>query len=383
MYHLYTIHELLALRDSGDRWLVKNMIPWPGRTLCHGYGSTYKSTVMFDAALSIASGGALLENWGVTKSGPVIILSAEGDIFSNRDRLMMHMRPRDLDPAKVDLHYGQESILVDIPEGRQQLIGLIEHVKPVLLVIDPFVSFFSGDENAVREVKLFLNQGLDPLIAKYNMSCVVIHHSRKDGEIRGSTALQAWADSVLRFDVAAETKLPGLPEPVDVLSVKCTKQRNGGKKGQLFSAVPFIDEESSMISWGLYTDPTAAAVGRAHLKMAILRALKAAPEPMTKSQLKDQLNVSFERISDAADELIASELVSQTSTQRSTSGNGSRGRTVGALVLKRQFTVDQVCKVLRRRKATPEDAALLAGFEHNVAFRVPAGISRLRIPTDC
>lgn len=382
-YQLYTVHELLALQDTGDRWIVKNMVPWPGRTLVHGYGGTYKSSVFFDLAVAIASDGQLLETFPAQRSGPVLVLSSEGDVFANRDRLLGHIRPRDLDPSTIKLFFGQQALLIDTPEGRNQLIALIEETKPVMVILDPLVSFFSGDENSVREMKLFLHQGLDPLIDKYRIACVVIHHSRKDGEVRGSTAIQGWADSMLRFDVAKGVALPGLPEPVDVVTVECKKQRNG-KEGKLFSVVPFIDELTGMTTWGLYNDVQAKGVARVYLKSLLVKMLKQSPAPLTRTDLRSVIKMPPEQIDEALSDLIAVGLIEPARLQRSTSADGSRTRSVeGYITRQAPFTVDSVKALLGRNRVSSEDLYLLPGVVMESNFRVPAGISRgIDIPAD-
>ena len=347
-YKLYSVQDLLELKDNPNRWIVDQMVPWPGRTLVHGKGGDYKSTVFFDLAVSVASGGELLQEFPVRKHGPVILISTEGNIYANKDRLFGHMRPRNLEPSTVQLFYGQESLFVDEPNEFQVLVNMIDHVKPVMIVLDPFVSFFAGDENSVTDVKKFLRR-VDPLINDYELSVVVIHHSRKDGEIRGSTALQGWTDSALKFEVAREVTLPSVPEPVSILTVECEKQRNG-QTGKLFTAVPFVNDALGQVTFGIYKEVQAKDVGAVYLKQAMYALLRNTEEPLTKGQLQTHFNIGPKRIKTSLDALIALDLVELTDARRST--GGARTRSVDAYGARaKNSRVDSVREIIAHAAA--------------------------------
>jgi len=373
-YKLYTVQDLLELKDNPDRWIVEQMVPWPGRTLVHGKGGDYKSTVFFDLAIAVASDGQLLQEFPVKVHGPVLLISTEGNIYANKDRLFDHMRPRNLEPSTVKLHYGQESLFVDEPAEFQVLVNMIEAIKPVMVLLDPFVSFFAGDENSVTDVKKFLRR-MDPLINDYELAVVVIHHSRKDGEIRGSTALQGWTDSALKFEVAREVTLPTVPEPVSILTVECEKQRNG-KTGKLFTAVPFVNNATGQVNFGIYKEVQAKDVGAVYLRQAMYGLLREAIEPMTKGQLRDHFNVGPVRIKTAVDHLVALDLVELTRTNRST--GASRSRSVDAYGARaKNSRVDAVREIIARAAAKrPDGSAAYAVDERDPGGICLAGISK-------
>ena len=64
-YRLYTVKDLLELKDDPRRWIVPNMLPRVGRTFAYGRGGHYKSTILFDLAVAVASGSKLCEQFPV------------------------------------------------------------------------------------------------------------------------------------------------------------------------------------------------------------------------------------------------------------------------------------------------------------------------------
>jgi hypothetical protein len=343
-YQLYDTQDFLELEDNPDRWLVEQMVPWPGKTVAHGKGGEYKSTLFFDLAVATASGGELLQEFPVLRHGPALVISTEGNIYANRDRLFSHMRPRNLHPSTVKLFYGQESLFVDEDVEFNVLVDLVEHAKPVMLLLDPFVSFFSGDENSVSDVKKFLRR-MDPLIQD------------------------------LKFEVAREQALPGVPEPVNILTVECTKQRNG-KEGKLFTAVPFIDDDLGQVSFGIYREVQAKDVAAIYLRQIVYKALRDANAPLTRKQLRDHFGVGPQRMSKALDALVNLDLVELVQDRRST--GGSRTRSVEAFGARaKDSIVDEVRRIIAREAARrPGGSKAYAVDERDAGGVCLAGISK-------
>ena len=222
-YPIYSVKDLLELKENNDRWIIQDMIPKTGRILVYGRGSSYKSAILFDLCLSVASGMPFLERLPVIRSfGPVLLLSTEGSIYTNRDRLTAYMRSRNLSPETVQLFYGQKPIQIRKPEGLATIRALVKALHPVLTVFDPFVSFYGGNENDSEEMAKF-TEGLNEVVQEFETSIVIVHHANKKDDIRGSTVLQGWFDSILRFNVAKGVSIPGLGPKQDIITVKSEK----------------------------------------------------------------------------------------------------------------------------------------------------------------
>jgi hypothetical protein len=324
-YKLYSVRDLLELRDDPNQWIVKNMIPRVGRVLVYGKGGDYKSSLVFDLCVAVASCGKLLERMAVVEQfGPVLLLSTEGSIYSNRDRLCAYLRSRNVVPDAVPLHYGRQPLELRKPHEVATLRSLIDAVtpKPVLLVLDPMISFYGGNENDSEQMRKFTKQ-IDELIDDYELSVVIVHHANKKADIRGSSVLQAWFDAVLKFETQQKVMIPGLEGAQTIITVESEKQRDGST-GTLFSAVPFFENDLQMIQFGIY-DKDAKGVILSHLKLAILKRLKLTRTAMTKSQLAQEMRMGHQRIEEALAWLLECGLIEHRDVTRPTGGLRTRG----------------------------------------------------------
>lgn len=372
-YKLYRTIDLLALEDSPNAWIVRGMIPSNGRTLVHGKGGDYKSTVMFDLGIAVASHGELMQQFPVMQTGPVILISTEGSIFKNRDRILSHIRPRNVHPAKVDLHYGKRGLPLDTEIGIRTLEKMVDELKPVLVIIDPLVSFFRGDENSAKDVGRF-TQPLDELIDHYKFSLLAIHHSNKNKDIRGSSAFQAWFDSVLEFDVTRDVSLPGIPKPVHVLKAECKKMRDG-ETGRLFTVVPMIDTQIKQTVFGIYDGIEAENVGRVYLRQEVYKKLIELG-PLTKNQLRGLFGVGLKKIDEAIQTLELTNAVEATEVMRPTNAAGTRVRSAEGWKIKAiNNVVDNAHAIIHKSSSEPDGEVAYAVDE-----RVPGGFCLAGIP---
>jgi hypothetical protein len=177
---------------------------------------------------------------------------------------------------------------------------MVDDIQPVSLVLDPFISFFNGDENNVSEVKQFFKP-VNRLIRRHGMSCIVVHHANARGKIRGSTGLQAWADTVLRFDKVKKVTIPSVAEPVDIVTASMEKMRNSRDDGK-WSFVPLIDETGGVISFGIYDSLDAPKVGAVVFKWELYKAL-CAEGPLTEGQIRERLSAGQPRVREALEAL--------------------------------------------------------------------------------
>jgi len=353
-YHLYTVTELLELQDDQSRWIVPHMIPRVGRTFVYGRGGEYKSAILFDLCIAVASAGQMLEQFPIQGYGPVILMSTESSIFENRLRLLAHMRSRNLNPEIVKLRYGQSRLKLDKKEGFEKLAAMVDEVQPIMLVLDPYISFMSGAENNANEVAQFTD-GLDWLIEKYNLSVVVIHHANKSGELRGSSAIQGWCDALLKFESDRDVKLPTFPHPVRVVHVKGEKQRNG-REGLLFSAVPMHNEAAGLITFGIYADAEGSGVVIAYLKQEIYHLLRDTGAVLTKTDIVNHFACSPDKVDAALMWLHRCGLVCPGNVERSTSADGTRVRVVaGWQALAGDSKVDVARVMLQSQRYDAED----------------------------
>jgi hypothetical protein len=356
-YTLYSVKDLLEIEPDPNLWIVRNVIPKLGRVLAFGRGGAYKSTLFFDLAVAVASSGQLMEQIPICTAGTSIVLSTEGSVYSTRARLLSHMRSRNVVPDSVNLFFGRQPLHLDIDRERDIFERIIKQHRPLLVVIDPYVSFFSGDENDTVAVKEFVNI-LDYFIDEYKFTVVVIHHANKLGEIRGSTVIQGWSDAVLRFASNKKTQVPGLPEPVNVLTVHADKQRDG-PDGKVFSAVPFINEELGMVTFGIFNQMDSKMVLAAHLKQQALQLLRqlSRQDPsngLTRYELQQALKVGADRMGTVLEWLLRDKAIEAVEVRRAC-GQGRYRRAPGFRAIgSRIDAASAILRMERERRAAEE-----------------------------
>jgi hypothetical protein len=349
-HKIYSVTDLLGLEDSADRWIVPQMIPRAGRSLIYGEGGHYKSAIVFDLCVAVASEGLLFNQLPVQLHGPVLLNTTEGSLFDNKDRLLQHIRAHGLHPSNMQLHICQQPFVLDDILDVQELEHVLAELKPVLTVLDPLDSFFSGDENSAKETKS-LRRILDRLIDQYHTSVILIHHKGKaDNGPRGSTAWTGWADSVLSV-VRADKPIPGVKDALPVVTVESTKQRNG-KRGRVFSAVPFIDEVLNEIRFAYYDGKDHSGIVSAFKKQKMMEFLAANTDQtrgVTASAVADALTMRVEDVSNLLMELEVLNLAAQDVDLPCACGPGGTAlRNIKAWrIVKRKATVDLAAIVVK------------------------------------
>lgn len=293
-YPIYSVRDLLEVEDDPNIWIVRNMIPKGGRVVAYGHGGQYKSAICFDLAVSVACGGHLLEQVPIEAYGPTLVLSTEGSVQTMRRRFLAHMRSRNTPPESVQLYFGRKPLKLDTSQDRQVFGGLIQQLRPILVIIDPYVHFMKGDENDTVAVKA-LAEELNIIVEDFKTTVVVIHHARRDGEMRGSTVLFDWADAVLQFKAKKRQQISGLQGFYDIITVEAEKQRDGAG-GPVFSAVPFINEKLGMITFGVYNGMDAKMVIVAQMKQEVLKYLKSTRAVVSRSRLCEEFKTGREKM---------------------------------------------------------------------------------------
>ena len=191
VFELLTFDELLAQPDLS--WLIDGMVP-EGFAVIYGAPGTYKSFLALDWALCVATGHPWFGH--DVDAGHVVYVAAEGR-GGLKQRVLAwwhaHGQP-DLSrarflPEAVNLLDKQQ-----VQRARRTLALLPEPAR--LLVVDTMArSLIGGDENAARDVGLFI-AAVDGL--RQARTALVVHHAGKDGQDRGSSALRGAADIMVK-----------------------------------------------------------------------------------------------------------------------------------------------------------------------------------------
>jgi hypothetical protein len=204
--------DILAIRRAADldaepprpAWLIDSL--WAERAvgLIGGEPKCCKSFLALELAVAVASATPCLGRFALQAPGPVLIFAAEDSLATVHQRLRGIAASHHVDLRALDLYLiTAPSLRLDRSDDRQRLHNTVAHLRPRLLILDPFVRLHRIDENQVQEVAPLL-AFLRQLERTFACSVCLVHHLRKGAShlragqaLRGSSEFHAWGDSNL------------------------------------------------------------------------------------------------------------------------------------------------------------------------------------------
>jgi hypothetical protein len=194
----------LTAQGEGTQWLIDELWAEQAVGILGGEPKCCKSFLALDIAVSVAAGTPCLRQFPVRRNGPVLLFPAEDSLSIVRQRLEGICAAADTALDALPLYViTAPRLLLDLPQDRQRLRRTVADLKPVLLVLDPFIRLHRTDENASKEVAPLLGY-LRELQREYHTAVLLVHHVRKGAgkdrpgqALRGSSDLHGWGDSNL------------------------------------------------------------------------------------------------------------------------------------------------------------------------------------------
>lgn len=208
--------DVMANLQSTPGWQVPGFWMRNSHGIVAGEPKSFKTTLVMDLALSIASGAKFLGKYKVEQTGKVLYIQNENTHWIMKDRFeKMTMnkglvgrvsRSRDTInvewPPTIPFHMiNQQNFMLNNEEHQDFLEETIGRMRPGLVVLDPLYLMFDGDIASARDLFPIL-QWLLYLKNTYNCGILVIHHYNKNGEgkrggqrMLGSTTLHGWIES--------------------------------------------------------------------------------------------------------------------------------------------------------------------------------------------
>lgn len=226
---------LLSLSIQNDMELMTDLYQYPGwmvegfwtrksHGIIAGEPKSFKSTLVLDMAISIASGKKFLGEFDVVDVGPVLIVQNENAAWIMKDRLIKIRSHKGLVgeinqrgniyeiqfPAQLPLYYmNQQGFNFNEPFHRKVLDKAMATINPRLVIFDPLYLMFDGDVSNSKDLNPVLNWLLS-LKDRHDCSLVVVHHWRKSNQgekvrggqrMLGSTTLHGWIESAWYLDI--------------------------------------------------------------------------------------------------------------------------------------------------------------------------------------
>lgn len=332
-FKLSTYGDLMSSNDSFGGWLVKGFWGRRSHGMVAGMPKCFKSTLVHDLIVSVASGKPFLGKYPVLDPGPVIVVQNENADYVMKDRTEKLIYNRGLGgktrikgshnikvefPPELPIYFiNQQGFLLNNEEHRKNLEDLIKEINPVLVVLDPLYLMFDGDLNSAKELNPALNWLLR-LKNEYNTSIMLIHHYNKGGagatkggaRMMGSIILYGWVESAWYLSKPEEED-ESEDDSVDMENFQqkpttITMEREFRMAGKF----PIIDVHLDLGEMG---DPkynitvTRSGEGVSNpksLEEDIINALQVSTIPLTKSELLQRLMVNRSKLNEALDRLI-------------------------------------------------------------------------------
>lgn len=195
--YLRTISHLDSLPPR--QWLIDGILQSDEFCVLAGAYKNGKTFVMLDMAFSIACG--IPYHGHAVKQGPVVIIEAEG-VGGLRARIKAWLAGNpEADASILEQNVALVTEAVQVCD-HDQLQAFLDDLEkkpkpPMLTVIDTLARANAGkDENSVHDMSLFVGS-CDKIRQATGGAVMVLHHTNKNGDVRGSTALPGAADTTL------------------------------------------------------------------------------------------------------------------------------------------------------------------------------------------
>ena len=206
-------HELDAQPEE-QRWLIEGLWSAEAVGILGGEPKCCKSFLALDMAVAVASGAPCLRRFPTIRRGRVLLFAAEDSPAVVRQRLTGIASAVGAPLDALDIHVIVAPVLrLDVELDQRRLEETVATLRPMLLVLDPFVRLHRIDENVSAEVAPLLDF-LRGLQRRHHVAVVLVHHARKGAShvragqaLRGSSELHAWGDSNLYLRRSGEHEL--------------------------------------------------------------------------------------------------------------------------------------------------------------------------------
>lgn len=218
----------LAEQTPQPQWLIEGLWAKEAVGVLGAQPKSCKTFLALDMAVSVASGAPCLRQFPVPTPGPVLIYPAEDALGVIHQRLQGICAAAAVELQRLGLYVITAPRLhLDCAQHRSKLRETVQRIKPVLLVLDPFIRLHRIDENASNQVAPLLGY-LRDLQREFHLAVLLVHHTRKGGEsyrpgqaLRGSSDLHGWGDCNLylrrhreHLCLAVEHRAAASPEEV-------------------------------------------------------------------------------------------------------------------------------------------------------------------------
>src|ERR1051325_5460713 len=185
-------------------WLIQDLWTDEAVGILGGEPKCCKSFLALDVAVAVAFGAPSFRQLGARRTGPGLLFPAEDSLSIVRRRLDGIAAAAQVSLSDLPLHViTAPSLRLDAATDRQRLTLTVESLRPLLLILDPFIRLHQCEENEASQIAPLLGY-LRQLQRQFHLAVLLVHHAKKDGAslrpgqaLRGSSELHGWGDSNL------------------------------------------------------------------------------------------------------------------------------------------------------------------------------------------
>ncbi len=246
----HVLDDLSALDD--DQLVAAAVLPEPRRRLMHadelanlppvsylpGLEGELPENVL--AALVGGSGAGksfyALNNYAlpIAQQHNVVYIAAEGvSGYAERTRAWcLHNKS-----TTGGLHFWTEPVNMLDPASVDQFINEIIPIAPKIVIADTLARcMVGGDENSAKDMGLFI-AACDRVRIALSATVLIVHHTGKNGDYRGSSALKGAVDAMIE-----------LRNDDGVIEVSCAKMKDGAPfSPRRYELIPVLNTESCVL----------------------------------------------------------------------------------------------------------------------------------------
>lgn len=334
-----TYGEVMGNCNTFEGWLVRGFWGRRSHGIVAGMPKCFKSTLVHDLIISVASGTKFLGRFPVEEPGPVLVIQNENADYIMKDRTEKIILDRGLvgEARRINRRHAQVEFPPDLPitfinqqgftlsneDHRRQIELLVQELKPVLVVFDPLYLMFEGDLNSSKDLNPVLNWLLS-LKTDYHTSVLVVHHYNKgnqQGQLKGgarmagSVMLYGWVESAWYITKVEEEEEPIPNQAIDYAEASGSATVTLSREFRMAGHFPDLDVHFDMGEIGNpQYNVTLGGPGSGHvtiktLEGEILNFLANSTVPLSKGTIQDNLGVESKVLSKALNELVKSKKV--------------------------------------------------------------------------
>lgn len=298
--HVIDVEEM----TEDKRWLIRSLWTF-GVGVVGGLPKSLKTWIATELSYSVATGEKALGSFDVEKQGPVLVFQAEDDLPSMRGRFEAIANARGGRLKDVPIFLLDVPVLhLDDGTQLQALRKTVDHIKPRLLVLDPFVRLVRTiDENSAAEVSAILG-ALREIQRTFDVAILLVHHMRKapsanlGQQLRGSGDFSAWSDSAIYITKNGDDR--------------CLTIEHRAAKAPPPVCIRLHHEPAPHLI--VVDDKNEPGLSKTPLALAILERLRLVPRPHSTATLRIVLKVRKASLIAALDALVRQGLITKTQT---------------------------------------------------------------------